>query len=373
MERAQTTDPRAARSDERHTLTAELEAALLREIKAEWTTLNASFFKRALTAPAFALSEAEGRLGRYVADVRTLEISRHLAFHDAWGAVVEVLKHEMAHQYVFEVLRVDDETAHGPAFRNICERLGIDARAAGVAPAAGRAEDEQRVLERIAKLLALAESESEHEAQAAMNAAQRLMLKYNLECVASKRVGSGYGFRHLGKPSGRVTEAERLIATILGEYFFVDVIWVPVYRPLEKRRGSVLEVCGTPANLEMASYVYSFLLDAAERLWKEHQKAMGTRKNRDRRTYLAGVMTGFYDKLKSERAEQRKEGLVWVGDADLRGYYKKRHPHIIHARFAGSARNEAHAMGRQAGKKLVLHRPVTSGASGKTLLLGKGR
>jgi predicted SprT family Zn-dependent metalloprotease len=358
------------RADELHSLGAELEAALLREIRAEFVALNASFFKRALSVPAFVLTDASSRLGRFVADQRTLELSRKLVLERPWGAVVEVLKHEMAHQYVFEVLKVHDESAHGPAFRSVCEKLVIDPRATGV-PEAPSAEtgEEHRVLERIAKLLALAESDSEHEAQAAMNAAQRLMLKYNLDAVSARKGAAGYAFRHLGKPTGRVTEAERMIAVILGEHFFVDVIWVPVYRPLEGKRGSVLEVCGTSANLEMAAYVHAFLADAGERLWREHQRAIGTRSNRDRRTFLAGVMSGFYAKLNAERAQQRKEGLVWVGDADLRAYYRKRHPHIVHARFAGSARNEAHAMGRQAGQKLVLNRPVRGGPSGRTLLL----
>jgi predicted SprT family Zn-dependent metalloprotease len=370
VERPKRGDSRAERARERMTLTTELEVALIRELRAEFQMLNASFFKRALRMPALVLSDSETRLGRYVADDRTLEISRRVVLNEPWGTVVEVLKHEMAHQYVFEVLRVENETAHGPAFRHVCERLVIDPRATGT-PVTGstRSSEEQRILERIAKLLALAESDSENEAQSAMNAAQRLMLKYNLESVATRRSPEGYAYKHLGKPSGRITEAERMIAVILGEHFFVDVIWVPVYRPLEAKRGSILEVCGTPANLEMATYVHAFLSDAGERLWREHQSQTSTTSNRDRRTYLAGVMSGFYAKLNSERAAQRKEGLVWVGDADLRTYYRKRHPHIVNARFAGSARNEAHALGRQAGHKLVLHRPVRGGTSGKTLLL----
>lgn len=359
-----------ARARDLDALGAELEAALLREIRAEFVALNASFFKRALSVPAFLLSDSATRLGRYAADERTLELSRKLVLSQPWGAVVEVLKHEMAHQYVFEVLRVTDESAHGPAFRSVCEKLVIDARATGIPDGEpARGGEEQRVLERISKLLALAESDSEHEAQAAMNAAQRLMLKYNLDAVSARKGAGDYTFRHLGKPSGRVTEAERMIAVILGEHFFVDVIWVPVYRPREGKRGSVLEVCGTAANLELASYVHAFLTDAGERLWREHQRRMETKSNRDRRTYIAGVMSGFYAKLNAERAVQRKEGLVWVGDADLRTYYRRRHPHIVHARFAGSARNEAHAMGRRAGQALVLHRPVRGGPSGKTLLL----
>src|SRR5690606_18958374 len=121
--------------------------------------------------------------GRWVAEERTIEISRKLLVDHGWGALVEVLKHEMAHQFVDEVLGLADEAAHGPAFRQVCAERGFDARASGV-PNAAQSDAQSRVLERVAKLLALAESPNEHEAQAAMNAAQRLMLKYNLENIA---------------------------------------------------------------------------------------------------------------------------------------------------------------------------------------------
>ena len=365
--------------NQRETLSAELETALLREIRREWHRLNESHFKGVLKPPGLVLSDAASRLGRFDKATRLLELSRGLLLSQGWTALVEVLKHEMAHQYVLEVLNVEDESAHGPAFRGVCERLGIDAKAAGLPEGEAPATDEDKVLGRIARLLALAESSSVHEAEAAMNAAQRLMLKYNLEqstvaeTAADAQGGHrrGYRSRTLGRASGRISEGERMIATILSDFFFVEVIWVPVYRPLEGKRASVLEVCGTPENLEMASYVHSFLENAGKRLWLEHQRATSTRSNKDRRTFVAGVMSGFYAKLKSERKAQQQQGLVWLGDAELRAFYRRRHPHVVTVRYGGSQRNDAHARGRAAGERLILHKPMTSGPSGGPKLLGR--
>lgn len=353
-------------------LTVELERALVRALHAQYHELNYTYFRRKLQPPVIELCDTTARLGQYARDGRTLSISRALCLEQPWGVVVEVLKHEMAHQFVFEVLGVNDETSHGPAFRDTCQKLGIDASAAGMPKADPSAPESEaaRVLERVAKLLALAESSNENEAQAAMNAAQRLMLKYNLDSVAT-RAAAGYGFRHLGKPSGRVSEAERILSNILGDHFFVEVIWVPVYRPLEQKRGSVLEICGTPANLEMASYVHGFLLHTAEQLWRAHKRARGVRGDRDRRTFVAGVMAGFREKLEAQRVANASEGLVWVRDADLSQFYRRRHPHITHARYAGSARTEAHLHGREAGKRIVLHRPVEGHATNGGKLLPK--
>ncbi|HZU83083.1 MAG TPA: DUF2786 domain-containing protein [Polyangiaceae bacterium] len=352
-------------------LTAALEAALVRELRATWWQINDSFFKGALSAPTLELVPSRATLGRWVQQTRTIEISRFLVVEQPWAAVIEVLKHEAAHQYVHEVLGETKQTAHGPAFRDACARLGIDARASGVpdaAPAATGPSVDDKVVERIARLLALAESPNQHEAEAAAAAAQRLMLKHNLD-VARAGAARAYRFVHLGRPTGRVLEHERLVAMILGKHFFVEAIWIPVYRPVEGKRGSVLEICGTESNLAIAEYVHEFLHRTAERLWSEHRRERRIASNHDRRAFLAGVMTGFADSLSKQDARSRSEGLVWVGDGDLTSYFRRRHPHVRHVRHAGQRRTEAWARGREAGRKIVLHRPVrgAAGAHGKLL------
>ncbi len=138
---------------------------------------------------------------------------------------------------------------------------------------------------------------------------------------------------------------------------------MPVWRPREGKRGSVLEVCGTPENVELAEYVHSFMTNAAERLWREHKKRHGIRKNANRRTFVAGVMSGFRDKLDKDKKESAAKGLVWVGDADLGHYFKQRHPHVRWTRHYGSAKTDAWAHGREAGQQIVLHRGVKQGPS----------
>jgi hypothetical protein len=348
-------------------LTAALEAALVRELRATWWQINDSFFKGALSAPTLELVPTRTTLGRWVPATRTIEISRPLVVGQPWTAVVEVLKHEAAHQYVYEVLRETEQTAHGPAFRSACARLGIDARAAGL-PDVPEGGSDDKIVERIARLLALAESPNRHEAEAAMAAAQRLMLKHNLDASRATATRS-YRFIHLGRPTGRVLEHERLVAMILGKHFFVEAIWIPAYRPLEGKRGTVLEICGTHANLAIAEYVHGFVHQTAERLWREHRRANGIASNRDRRAYLAGVMTGFADTLARQEVKSRGEGLVWVGDGNLARFFRRRHPHIRHVRHTGQRRTDAWSHGREAGRKIVLHRPVQSAATSRGRLL----
>jgi predicted SprT family Zn-dependent metalloprotease len=348
-------------------LTAALDAALVRELRTTYWQINDSFFKGALSAPTLELVRTRANLGRWVPRTRTIEISRALVIENPWGAVVEVLKHEAAHQYVYEVMGETDETPHGPAFREVCAKLGIDAQASGL-PRAAPEEQSNRIVDRVARLLALAESPNRNEAEAAMAAAQRLMLKHNLD--AARDVATrAYGFVNLGTPTGRVLEHERIVAMILGKHFFVEAIWVPVYRPLEGKRGSVLEICGTRANLAIAEYVHGFLRETADRLWCDHRRTNAISSNRERRAYLAGVMTGFADTLARQAAKSRSQGLVWVGDGDLARYFRRRHPHVRHVRHTGQQRTDAWVHGREAGRKIVLHRPVKSATGSRGRLL----
>lgn len=338
-------------------ISAALEAALLHELREQYRLLASTHFKGALEPPQIELVASRARLGRWIEATRTIELSRALVLDQPWGVVVEVLKHEMAHQYVCEVLGERGETAHGPTFRAICDRLGIDAAAAGMpdAPRPEKTEQQRKVGDRIARLLALAESPNVHEAEAAMAAAQKLLLKHNID-LQSARTAQGYVWKHLGTPTGRTTEAERVLSLLLGKHFFVEAIWIPVYRVREGKRASVLEICGSAENVEIAEYVHGYLLTTAERLWREHKAKLGIVGNRDRRTFLAGVMTGMSEKLAREAKASEEAGLVWVGDGELSTYFRKRHPHVRHVRYAGQRRSEAYAHGREAGQKIVIHK-----------------
>jgi predicted SprT family Zn-dependent metalloprotease len=342
---------------------------VLRELTRDYASINWAYFRNRLQPTPLSLSDDRSRLGCFVPEPRRIELSRDLIAKQSWGAVVEVLKHEMAHQFVYEVLGHHDEPSHGPSFQRVCEQLGIDPHASGIPTDAPLRTP---ILERIKKLLALASSPNEHEAETAMRMAHRLMLQHNLSHVSAEpAVGSAYGFRHLGRYSGRVWESDRLLAGLLGEFFFVQPIWVSVFRVADDKRVSVLEVTGRPDNLDMAEYVHGFLQHASESLWREHKRLQGIRSDVDRRAFLAGVMRGFADKLRAERKVQEASGLVWVGDPVANQYFRRRHPRVRTTSFGTSVGTDAGKHGRAAGRELVLNRPLVRGNSATPRALPK--
>ena len=349
-------------------LSVELEQASLRALGNAYDDLNRSLFKGRLQRVQLMFVDHPTRLGQWCSEPPRLELSRQVLLTNGWGTLVEVLKHEMAHQYTEQVLGVDDEGPHGSTFRRVCEERGIDARATGLPGDVEVSDERQRVLDRVTKLLSLAQSGDRHEAEAAMSVAQRLMLKYNLE-HATQPAPSSYRFVHLGCPTGRILEADRILAALLSEHFFVQVIWVPVWRPLQGKRGSVLEVCGTEENVEFATYVHSFLLETSERIWLQYRRDLGLKGNAERREFIAGVMTGFRDKLNRDKSRQQKQGLVWLGDADLARFFKRRHPHVRWLRGAAKMRQPSYAHGREAGRRIDLKKPIKTSANAPPKLL----
>lgn len=343
-------------------LTVELETALLRALLSAWRGINFQLFRRSLRPPVLMLHDGTSRLGLWSPSDRTMSFSRTFVVESPWTEVVEVLKHEVAHQFVHEVLGIKDETAHGPNFQRICDLHGIDGSAAGRPPKRDEDSEAQPVLRRIAKLLALAGSPNLHEAENAMKQAQRLMLKHNID-AAEAQAREGYSFRHVGIAKGRRTAAEKAMGGLLERFFFVSPIWVPYYRVDQAKDAWILELCGTPSNLEVAAWVHDFLLATAERLWRGHKRAKKIKSDADKREFILGVVMGFEAKLSAGAVENRQEGLVWKGDPQLREYLERRYPRRRSTSSLSYQAGEAWQSGHSAGKDIVLSRPVEAAAA----------
>lgn len=340
-----------------------LHRAWLKRLREEWQTVNREQLKSRLKLPVFLIDTAGKRLGFWDHRQRTLGISEQHIWQHPWLDVVDTLKHEMAHQYVSDVYGVHDETSHGPAWQEACKLLGIVARATAH-PGEAPQDETDRMLQKVKKLLALAESPNVNEAESAMAAAHALILRYNLD-VAQSAQGPDYAWRRIGATAAAVNLESKLVASILTQYFFVECVWVSVYVARNDRMERQLEILGTPTNLELAHYAHDFLHNASATLWRQHAK-LGIRGTR--REFAAGLFTGFLHKLQRDRQVQAGKGLVWVGDPGLGGYVRGRYRHLRSMSSTGVRQSEAHQAGVSAGQQLRIHRGVTSQGTGGKLL-----
>ena len=357
-----------------------LERSWLKRLAWHFDHANYQYLGCALKRPLFILGDSKKKLGSWDGNRRTLMISRHHILSHDWETVVDTLRHEMAHQYVQEHLGLGAAAPHGREFRDACELLRCDPGAKADGAAMGKLEDspaeKDRDLGRIKELLALAGSPNEHEAATAMRLAQKYLLKYNLDFddLPGER---DYDFLYLGDCASRVQEYQYGLSNILQEYFFVLAIWTYSYDPRRDKPGKRLQLCGTKQNLEIASYVYDYVMGAAAPLWEAHKAATATKKKRrgTRLQYLAGLLQGLKQKLERQKDTlEREQGLIWVGDTRLSEYYRHLNPRIRSVSGSGVARSSGYADGMRDGRKLNIRRGVRDrGRKGGGQIEGPGK
>jgi hypothetical protein len=348
-----------------------------------------------LARPALAVTELGTRWGTWDPFTRTLSLSTRLLEEYPWEIVVEVLKHEMAHQLADERFGADE--AHGPLFRQACRALGVAEWAQRAEVELGEAlvpflregnaggTGEDRLLRRVEKLLALAGSSNEHEASAAMGKVRELYAKYNLERIRDHAADPMVSlFVRTGRR--RLERYQYLICSILNDHFFVEVVHTELYDTRRCEPYKAVELLGTRENVLMAEYVYHFLMNHARLLWEQHARqrpSSGGRKSATRRStrsaFQAGVIRGFLDRLEAERPKETPAAagapaapgtwLVVPPDPALDAYVAYRYPRLVRIRNGGRMLDRAsYESGRQEGRALVLHKGVTTqGPRGKLL------
>jgi len=354
-------------------LQIELERRILHGLMAEWeqatyrlnSALRKLFFK-----PSFILSDMKGKWGYWSLEKREICLSRNLFQNYSWGTVREILHHEMAHQLAQEVLGGQHEKPHGPTFQRACILLRANPKASDNYPTledrihSEFSTDEDRLMMRIQKLMALAESSNQHEAELAMTKANELMTRFNISAIKNK-TNKSYESIFVGKPALRQSRDMRSLSVLLNKFYYVECIWVPAYVLEKEKMGRVLELSGTPQNLQIAEYVYYFVRNFIDAQWKQYKKEKKISHHR-RVDFAEGIIDGFQYKLKRhQRRMQRKSApeeraLINISDSELTEYINFRYQHIRTFRTSASSVNTSVVNdGRRVGQHLVISKGIT--------------
>ncbi len=354
-----------------------VKSAWIRQLKEDWKSANYNYFKNSMRLPNLELSNAENTLGKWRGGChRCLTMSTHLINTYPWELVQDVLHHEMVHQYVDEVLGIRDSSPHGEVFKKICQEHSIDHTATGeieswVEQRKNRTTlcpENHKLLDKIHKLLALAQSPNEHEAQNAMTKAHELLLRHNLS-LSDIQTKWNYIHRQIGEV-GRTNPIKSIISAIICKFFFVEAIWTFGFDQKQNRSGRILEIYGTPENVEMAEYVYDYLQNISELLWEEHREQKKINGNRHRRTFIYGVLNGFYRKLDSQVRENRRKSLVWTGDPRLKDFFHRKNPKLVRtsSRYTKSCQ-DTYNSGMNQGENLIIQKGIHEKGKSEVKLL----
>jgi hypothetical protein len=346
-------------------------------------------YKVDLRRPAFEIIDSNKIQGQWNPESRRIRIAAKVIKAHSWDVIVNLLKHEMAHQIVSEILKGPGR--HDVLFRKACRMIGVPlqfCKASGrlplTAPGLGRPEQSEssKTVDRVNKLLSLAQSDNEHEASIAMQRANELMAKYNIQRIEQNKE-SAYVYKIINLKRKRLARHQHEICSILIDFFFVEIVFSQLYDARTQNSYRTVEILGARENVLVAEHVYHFLSKTLNTLWKSFQMETGGRASA-RRSYFSGVLTGFRDKL--SRAEGKKaapfnydnnpndqaftSALIRARDTGLYDFIKQRFPRLARLRSqTGAFDKKAYEAGKKKGRQLTVHKAVveSSGFQGKML------
>lgn len=212
----------------------------------------------------------------------------------------------------------------------------------------------------IKKLLALATSNNEHEAKAAAEKAQELLVKHNLKM--SELPAEEINFKNEIGHSGRRLVEDKFVNAILLKHFFIVIV---------KSKGEIRFI-GEESNLEIAHYMRDFLRTTFKNLFKQYQKETGCPANH-RQSYYFGLYKGLDEKLTIKRSHvETSMEMVVVPNNALNRFVSSEFGRLSEGRNASFSNrsSEAQSNGKSAGQNIQLRKGVTENQGNRRALLG---
>lgn len=222
--------------------------------------------------------------------------------------------------------------------------------------------DNKEILEKVKKLLSLATSSNEHEANVATNKAQELLTRYNLTMQSISQLSEYEKVELADEPY--IKPHQNYISSILIKYFFVEIVYTSKYAGgtvdgRTKYRKHIM-LAGTATNVVVAEYIFAFLSTSYLSLWLQYKRANNASETQ-RKSYYAGLTKGLANKLDATRVKVESEmGLVIVKDQNiLKECFGKTKSKSNKVRLDESS----YEAGQQDGKNINIAKPLSGNSS----------
>ncbi len=323
--------------------------------------------------------EGKSSLGYFDSSFLEIGINQTLLYTAKTEVLRNILRHEIAHMMLYLNQQYGgadtavEETDHGTEFRKFCLDRGWGE---DVFRASGSVEkmnenipgnsDAKRMIEKVKKLLRLADSSNPHEAELATIKANQILLDYNLSISSTMEDDTNrfYINRVLSvkRSNAKFQAISRIIATF---YVF------PVSHP--GTGVTHLEVTGIRANVEIAAYVAQFLDSKLDALWLETRKQHPHLKGlAAKNSFLRGLAQGYVDKINRVKKDlpAYKFNAITIVEQNLDKIKIMAYPKLRTTYSSTKNHKESKALGELAGNKLTIQEPI-SGNTEKQLRIGR--
>lgn len=329
--------------------------------------LKRFIFKRHLYPINVVVFEGNKELAHFNSSYYQIALNRSLIYQAKDAVLRDILKHELAHYLTF--LEYGLVQAHGFEFKETCRKYAFPNE---VALSTMNLEDanlckvgdleSEKILEKVKKLLQLAQSSNSHESELATIKANALLLRHNLDRLNLKEDEAPIYLE-------RVLLQKRKDAKIAAIY---DMLRHFIVKPVISygKDACCIEVSGTLTNVKLAVYVASFLDQEFEHLWNQAKKEHSLSGLRAKNSFFLGLAKGYDQKMKQSKeslSSVDQKALVLV-EKDLTLRTKMIYKSLSSSRAGNNIDSKADSLGVKSGKSLSIRQGVES--SSKNLYLG---
>lgn len=228
-----------------------------------------------------------------------------LGFHERLMSVKKeqlynIIRHELAHYLAF-LKYGHDPKPHGWTFKSFCQSVGWGEEISAAAVCLEETEHSYNAeisstFRKVQKLMALATSSNQNEAELAMIKSQQLLLKHNVELESMGHLSTEEDDKIFLKRILKQKKADakmQAIARILNT-FFVNT----VYNHCDN--FTYLEIVGSFVNLEIAEYVANVLQHELDWLWDQTKKQHSYLKGLvAKNSFFLGIAKGYCNKIEA--------------------------------------------------------------------------
>lgn len=203
----------------------------------------------------FVVFTERERLGEFDAEQRLILLSEDIIYQD-FSVLKNVFLHEAAHAIDF-ALNGYTSGAHTPKFREYCAKIGVE-DGFDKARVKNKLDDEERIKERMAKLMAMSSSPFENEAMIALSKARKLLLE-NSEVLKENNSKEDKIYDVNLYEAGRLPYYLNRLAQFVGKATGVFIVKV-----MGTENGTALRAYGQLEEVEAALYLFGDMISALD-------------------------------------------------------------------------------------------------------------
>lgn len=282
--------------------------------------------------------------------------------HTSRAQLHNVIRHELAHYMTF-INYGSAVQPHASEFRAFCQNMGwgeeVYRAAICLENADGfSANEESSVFRKVQKLMALAGSSNQHEAEQAMIKSQQLLLQHNIESKYMGEADEEKVFLKRIMKQKKIDGKMRSIAIIL-ETFFVNIVF--------SRAGefTYLEVLGNAVNIEIVEHVALVLQRELDKLWHQAKRQANLKGMIAKNSFFLGLAKGYCNKIQSLKREYNPEvsNALMVIEKKLIDAKAMVYQRLTSAKRSGSYCPDSSALGEIMGRQLNIYPTVNKSSN----------